>query len=59
VLLIQGADDQYGTLAQIDAIARQVRGQVEQVILPDCAHSPHVDQKQKTLEAIAGFLARL
>jgi pimeloyl-ACP methyl ester carboxylesterase len=59
VLLIQGADDQYGTLAQIDAIAGQVRGPVEQVILRDCAHSPHVDQKEATLEAIAGFVARL
>ena len=57
VLLIQGADDQYGTLAQIDAIARQVRGQVEQVILPDCAHSPHVDQKEATLGAIVRFVA--
>jgi pimeloyl-ACP methyl ester carboxylesterase len=59
VLLIQGADDQYGTRAQIEAIARQVRGPVEQVILPDCAHSPHVDQKEATLEAIAGFVAGL
>jgi pimeloyl-ACP methyl ester carboxylesterase len=59
VLVIQGADDQYGTLAQVDAIARQVRSPVEQVILPDCAHSPHVDQKESTLEAIANFVARL
>jgi pimeloyl-ACP methyl ester carboxylesterase len=59
VLLVQGADDQYGTLAQIHAIARQVRGPVQQVILPDCAHSPHVDQKEATLEAIRGFVAEL
>lgn len=59
VLLIQGADDQYGTLAQIEAITRHVRGPVEQVILPDCGHSPHVDQKEATLEAIAKFAARV
>jgi pimeloyl-ACP methyl ester carboxylesterase len=59
MLLIQGADDQYGTLAQLDAIASQVRGPVERTILPDCAHSPHVDQKEATLEAIARFVARL
>ena len=58
VLLIQGADDQYGTLAQIETIARQVRGPAEQLILPDCAHSPHVDQKEATLEAIARFARR-
>jgi pimeloyl-ACP methyl ester carboxylesterase len=59
VLLIQGADDQYGTLEQIDAIARQVGGPVERVVLAGCAHSPHVDQKEATLEAIAGFVRRL
>jgi pimeloyl-ACP methyl ester carboxylesterase len=59
VLLVQGADDQYGTLAQVEAIARQVRGPIEQVVLPSCGHSPHVDQKEATLEAIARFVARL
>lgn len=59
VLLVQGADDQYGTLVQVDAIARTVRGPVEKVILSDCAHSPHVDRKEATLEAIANFVARL
>jgi pimeloyl-ACP methyl ester carboxylesterase len=56
MLLIQGRDDQYGTLAQIEAVSRQVRGPVEQIILPDCTHSPHVDQKEATLEAIAKFV---
>jgi pimeloyl-ACP methyl ester carboxylesterase len=59
VLLIQGADDQYGTLAQIDAIATQVRGRVERVVLPDCGHSPHVDRKEATLEAIVRFVTRV
>ena len=56
VLLIQGEDDQYGTLAQIDAIARQVKGPVESVVLPHCAHSPHVDQNEATLKAIRRFV---
>jgi pimeloyl-ACP methyl ester carboxylesterase len=59
VLLIQGADDQYGTLAQIDAIGHQVRGPVERLVLPQCGHSPHVDQKDATLEAIVAFVASL
>jgi pimeloyl-ACP methyl ester carboxylesterase len=57
LLLIQGADDQYGTLAQLAAIARQVQGLVEQRVLPQCGHSPHVDQKAATLEAIVRFVA--
>jgi len=56
VLLIQGADDPYGTLAQIDAIERQVRGLVERTILSDCGHAPYIDQADETLNAIVRFL---
>jgi pimeloyl-ACP methyl ester carboxylesterase len=56
VLLIQGEDDQYGTMAQLEAIERQLGGPVETVVLAGCAHSPHVDQMEATLAAIAGFV---
>jgi pimeloyl-ACP methyl ester carboxylesterase len=60
VLLIQGEDDQYGTVAQVEAIARQVPGPVETLMLPDCAHSPHQSlQKDATIAAIAGFVGKL
>jgi pimeloyl-ACP methyl ester carboxylesterase len=59
VLLIQGEDDQYGTMAQISAIERQVAGPVRTVKLAACGHSPHVEQKAATLEAIAAFVARV
>ena len=59
VLLIQGEDDQYGTAAQVKAIARQVNGPVETLLLPNCGHSPHVDQQQATVERIAHFVERL
>lgn len=57
VLLIQGEDDQYGTAAQVEAIARLVSGPVETLMLPDCAHSPHHEQKDATLAAIVEFAA--
>jgi pimeloyl-ACP methyl ester carboxylesterase len=57
VLLIQGHDDQYGTMAQIEAVERQVAGPVKAVKLSACGHSPHVDQPVATLEAIAAFVA--
>jgi pimeloyl-ACP methyl ester carboxylesterase len=57
VLLIQGHDDQYGTMAQIEAVERQVAGPVKAVRLGACGHSPHVDQPVATLEAIAAFVA--
>ena len=60
VLLIQREDDQYGTVAQVEAIARQVPGPVETLMLPDCAHSPHQsNQKDATVAAIAGFVSNL
>lgn len=60
LLLIQGEDDQYGTVAQVEAIARQVSGPVQTVMLPDCAHAPHQSQqKDATIAAIARFLDSL
>lgn len=59
VLVIQGHDDAYGTMAQVDAIAAQVKGPCEVVRLAECGHSPHRDQPERTLEAIAAFVRRL
>jgi pimeloyl-ACP methyl ester carboxylesterase len=58
VLVLQGEDDEYGTRAQVDAIATQVRGPVEVALLPRCGHSPHRDQRDTVLERIAGFIDR-
>ncbi|MCP3975670.1 MAG: alpha/beta hydrolase [bacterium] len=56
VLLIQGLDDQYGTLAQIDAVERQLAGPVRRVVFEDCDHSPHLAQPVATAEAAAAFI---
>jgi pimeloyl-ACP methyl ester carboxylesterase len=58
-LVIQGADDEYGTLAQVAAIRDQVAGPVETRVLETCGHSPHRDQPALTLDAIVGFLKNL
>jgi len=55
VLVIQGTDDEYGTMAQVAAIRRGVKD-TETLLLPECGHSPHRNQPEATLEAIAGFL---
>ena len=55
-LAIQGADDEYGTLAQLDAIVRGVAGPVERLVLANCKHSPHRDQEAATLDAMARFI---
>jgi len=51
VLAIQGEDDQYGTMAQIDGIAANVAG-TELVRLAACGHSPHRDQPDAVIAAV-------
>jgi pimeloyl-ACP methyl ester carboxylesterase len=55
-LLIQGEDDKYGTLCQIDAIAQQIRGPAQRLVLTECGHSPHRDQREPVLSAMSAFL---
>ena len=58
-LLIQGVDDQYGTMAQIRAIEARSPAPVTSLILEACRHSPQIDQPEATLDAIAGFCAEV
>lgn len=59
VLVIQGEDDPYGTLAQVDAIERGVRGPFQRLVLSDCGHTPQRDQADATTTAIAEFVKTL
>src|ERR1700732_4897882 len=56
--VIQGENDENGTLAQVAAITRRLRGP-QPLILPRCRHSPHRDQPNLTLDAISKFIATL
>jgi pimeloyl-ACP methyl ester carboxylesterase len=56
VLAMQGADDQYGTPAQVEAIARRVSGLAEKLLIPGAGHSPHVDRPDVVIEAISRFV---
>jgi pimeloyl-ACP methyl ester carboxylesterase len=55
LLLIQGRDDEYGTLAQLDRIEARVKGPTTRLVLPACGHSPHRDQEAAVIDAIAAF----
>jgi pimeloyl-ACP methyl ester carboxylesterase len=59
VLAIQGEGDEYGTMAQLDAIKRQAGGPSELLKLPDCGHSPHKDQPEKVLHSVAVFIKKI
>jgi pimeloyl-ACP methyl ester carboxylesterase len=57
VLVVQGEDDDYGTVAQVDAVERGIgRGRVERLILPGCRHAPHLEQPEATLDAVVRFV---
>jgi len=55
-LIVQGEDDEYGTVAQCDAIRGQSGAPVDVQMLPACGHSPHRDQADATLRAMADFV---
>jgi len=56
VLLIQGENDEYGTKVQLDAVSRQLGGVVDELLLSDCRHSPHLDRRAATTDATVGFI---
>src|SRR5271154_545100 len=56
MLLIQGLDDQYGSMAQIDGILAALP-MAATLKLSHCAHSPHIDQAAAVTEAIGHFLS--
>lgn len=59
VLLVQGTDDPYGTLAQLDLIEQGVSGRTHRLVLPECGHSPQRDHPGATATALVDFLAEL
>lgn len=56
ILAIQGADDQYGTLAQIDSLQKHLPVPPTVHILNNCKHTPHLEQPEATLAAITRFI---
>jgi|HubBroStandDraft_6_1064221.scaffolds.fasta_scaffold12839_5 pimeloyl-ACP methyl ester carboxylesterase len=58
IFCIQGEDDEYGTPAQVEAIAARVPA-TEIVMLQNCKHSPHRDQREATLAKMAEFVDRV
>jgi pimeloyl-ACP methyl ester carboxylesterase len=58
VLAVQGHDDDYGTLEQVESIRRALP-HTEVLALPECGHSPHRDQPAAVLEAVRRFVDRI
>lgn len=59
ILFIQGADDPYGTIAQVRVVEQECYCPVDTLILPGCGHAPHREKPDETLAAVAGFADRI
>ena len=55
-MAIQGEDDEYATMRQIDVIAEKIPG-TQLVKLAQCGHSPHRDQEEAVLAALTAFVS--
>lgn len=59
LLVIQGADDEYATEAQVTGIASQVSGPVETLMVPRCMHIPHLQATETVLGHMTRFIESL
>jgi pimeloyl-ACP methyl ester carboxylesterase len=59
ILIVQGEDDQYGTLKQIEVARQECFCPVEAVVLPGIRHIPYREAPELTSNAVAEFINRL
>jgi pimeloyl-ACP methyl ester carboxylesterase len=59
VLAMQGHEDEYGTMAQLEQIRRHVSGRCELRELENCGHRPFRDQPEKVLFEASAFIRDL
>jgi pimeloyl-ACP methyl ester carboxylesterase len=58
ILIVQGVNDQYGTIAQIDVARQQAQHAIEVALIADAKHAPHFEQRDITERAIIDFIAK-
>jgi len=59
VAILQGADDQYGTIRQVEIAQEECYCPVDVTIIPGAGHSPHREVPEATLNAISEFAGRI
>lgn len=55
-LVIQGAGDEYGTPAQVEAIVGGVNGPAHPLLIDGCGHAPHLEAEDTVIAAMRAFL---
>jgi pimeloyl-ACP methyl ester carboxylesterase len=56
MFVVQGTDDRYGTVAQVDAIAACVSGPCDRLVLDGVGHAPHLEARDQVAAAVADFV---
>jgi pimeloyl-ACP methyl ester carboxylesterase len=59
ILIVQGEDDQYGTVRQIEIAQEECYCPVEVALLPKVRHVPHREAPEITLRTVADFSKRV
>jgi len=58
-LIIQGEKDEYGTVAQVDAIVRGFGGPARALMIPAIGHTPHREARDVVMDASADFISNI
>lgn len=59
VLAVQGREDQYGTLAQLDELQSRCYAPVDLLTIDNCGHTPHLEHTSQVIDGVAEFCNRL
>src|SRR6202051_4832914 len=59
VAILQGVNDEYGTLRQVEIAQEECYCPVDVTIIPGAGHSPHREAPGATLDAISEFAGRI
>ena len=59
LLVIQGADDQYGSIAQVRNIVSKSAGLAQSEIIEQCGHAPHQESQEQVLKLMTTFVKQL
>jgi len=59
VAILQGSEDRYGTIRQIEIAKEECYCPVDVTIIPGAGHSPHREAPEATLHAISEFAGRI
>jgi pimeloyl-ACP methyl ester carboxylesterase len=58
VCIIQGKNDEYGTIEQVNKIENAVKGFCEINMVEDCGHFPHIEKRDAVLNMVQDFITK-